>query len=140
VPIYWDEDEKDFMVAGELKHGTTLQVGYGNSGVLPYKFLRNHTANIKAERENTFFKIVLTPTPADFSIMRQNDPLKKPRPGRVPDFRRSTTSRGGEPPSSVQEMLRDASERARAFFRGDRAESYFSINYCVLQVKDSDSN
>jgi hypothetical protein len=46
VPLFWDETKQDYAVAAELKDKTCLEIGYGNNGVLPYRFWLDQTSEV----------------------------------------------------------------------------------------------
>jgi hypothetical protein len=77
VPLFWDETKQDYIMAAKLKDNTCLEIGYGNSDVLPYRFWLDQRpeVDVKVKKDYTFFKIILTTTAVDFSMLIQEDPL-----------------------------------------------------------------
>jgi hypothetical protein len=127
-------------VAAELKEKTSLEIGYGNSGVLPYRFWLNRTPEVEIkvglEKDYTFFKVILTTTPADFSMLIQDDPFPVTRVEPDAGTRRATTSRSPAPPLSQAQKKKDADARTSAYLRNtDEAEEFFSRNFIVIQTK-----
>ena len=105
-------------------------IGHGNSGVQPYIFFLNSTdqQDIHTQTDSTLVKIILTTTPADFSMLPQSNPLNETQ--RLDSDTRSTTSRGGVPAGSIgMEMkYKYAVDRSRALQSGkvQGVEEYFS--------------
>jgi hypothetical protein len=90
----------------------------------------------KVDKDYTFFKVILTTTPADFSMLIQDDPLLVTQVEHDAGTRRATTSRTTASEPSRTQKLHDANARARAFFRAaDEAKEFFSRNFVVLQTK-----
>ena len=63
------------QVAGGIKPGETLDMGNGNSGVDPFKFVISD----ELSEDRTYSRIVLTTSPADFSMLNQtHNPVAAP--------------------------------------------------------------
>lgn len=88
VPFY-QHDGGPPQVAGGVKPGETLSIGHGSSGVDPFRFV---IADDLSE-DRTYFRIILTTSPADFSMLSQTYNPAEPSPVLSPSLVTSKTAR-----------------------------------------------
>jgi len=125
VPFYQRGSEQP-QVAGGIKPGETLDIGHGNSGVDPFKFVISD----ELLEDRTYFKIILTTSPADFSMLSQTyNPVEAPS---VLDASmvKSNTARTGEETYDRSEAIRYVKSQ-----QGVKREDmyYYSVNLTIRQ-------
>ena len=118
-------------VAGTLKPEETLAIGYGSSYVDPISFVIPRGQ----EKDLTYFKVILTTSPADFSTLLQiNNPLSHPQAGRA-SMTRSSTARSKLRSAEGPVGRFEAEQLARELQREKREDAYFySMNFVVYQT------
>ena len=123
-------DIVDVPIAGGIHHGGCLNLGSGHSGVDPYRFLMPK----EMDKDRTFFKIILTTTPADFTMFTQT-PLDARRTSSSA-FQRTTTCRSLQDKPDVNDMIKQGQGLAFEYQRGQFVDEYFSVVFCVDQTKE----
>lgn len=113
------------MAAG-LKPEETLDIGHGSSGVDPYTF----GINDYLAEEYTYFKIILTTSPADFSMLNQTHNPLEPLSTLDPEMVRSNMARG---PIRRYDRPRAVMEAQSKQADAKEIMSYFSATLVVHQ-------
>jgi hypothetical protein len=110
-----------------LAPGNTLHIGYGDSGVNPCYF----ELGPDQDADCTYFKVILTRCPADFSMVLQHDPCEKPPPLDVGKMKPSvaTAPRRPEPPKVLNEEQYIIKRQERVM----KSEMYFCIDVKLMQ-------
>lgn len=122
--------ENEVVIAGGIHRRECLRIGHGNGGVRPCQFLLPR----ELDEDRTFFKVILTTTPADFTMFPQTNPLDAKRSQSRSTFHRPMM----RSPAAAGNRLERFEERqriAREYQKGEFAREYFSVTFCVDQTK-----